>query len=222
MNKDPHERDLFLYDSHWGKRLLNLEPASNAPLLQKLIANNELTCHFDLIYFCGAVQALGLDFLPMYWQPRRGLIGSGATRQSLVGIELSLAFKAINLGDVSRIRTPQGVKSMYELLLAEIQLMGRLSILDSPYIRRVEGVCWNLNVKTGVADPVLVYKKANHDMYHFMTSGQENSLGFLDKVRMCRDVATGLMKLHACSPLFVALQCNTDSHSQFRYHTWRC
>lgn len=221
--RDPHDMDLFLYDSRLGKRLLNSEPAFNAPPPQTFTANNDMSCHFDLIYFCGAVQALGLDFLPMYWQPRRGLIGSGATRQSLVGVEVSLAFKAINLGDVSRIRTPRDLKSMYMFLLAEIQLMGRLPILDSPYIHKVEGVCWNLNIMTGVADPILVYQKANHgDMYHFMTSGQGKSLGFLDRVQICRDIALGLMTLQACSSLLIAPQNNTGTHSQIRHLTWRC
>ena len=215
--------DLFLYDSRTGKRLLNSEPAFNAPHPQTLMANDEMSCHFDLVYFCGAVQALGLDFLPMYWQPRRGLIGSGATRHSLIGMEFGLAFKAVNLGDVSRIRTSRDLKSMYMFLLAEIQLMSRLRILDSPYIHRVEGVCWNLNINTGVADPILVHKKANHgDMYHFMTSGQGKSLEFLDRVQMCRDVAMGLMTLQACSSLLIAPQYHTDTYSQIRYLTWRC
>ena len=224
MNEDSNEMELFQYDSRARRRILNSESTSNSSLRQTLTANDEMTCHFNLIYFCGAVQALGLDFLPVYWQPRSGLIGSGGTskiHQSLLALDLSLAFKAIALGDVARNRTTQDLKSMYLFLLAEIQHMGRKPILDSPYIHRVEGICWNLNVRTGAADPVLVYKKVKHgDMHRFMTSGQGSSLDFRERIEMCRDVAMGLMTLHACSLFFIALQCNSGSHYQTRYHTW--
>lgn len=104
-----YEMDLFLYDSHLGKRLFNSEPAFNATPPQKLTVNNEVSCHFELIYFCGAVQALGLDFLPMYCT----VLATNEEGSSDQGQQFSqvarwyrtqprLAFRAINLGNTGR------------------------------------------------------------------------------------------------------------------------
>jgi hypothetical protein len=226
MAKDAPENELCFYSSCSGKSLLNSDVLFNTFPRKKPGAKDDSSCHLNLIYFCGAVQALGLDFLPIYWQPQNGLIGGGGTsrvHQSLLNLELSLAFKAIDVGDISRARTGDDVERIYSLLLAEIQHMGWKPILNSPYIHKVEGVCWSLNKSTGVADPVLVFEKAPHgDMYHYMTCGKGKSLDLSDRLRMCRDVAIGLDTLHDCSKFFQCSQIRTMSvQCRTRYHSWR-
>jgi serine/threonine protein kinase len=211
MAQGAHETELYLFGSHSGKRLLDSDVLFHTLPPQEPAAKNEIPCHRNFIYFCGAVQALELDFLPISWQPQSGLIGRGGTseiHQLLLSLETSLAFKAIDVGDISRTRTAEDLENIYSLLLTEVQHMGRKSILSSPYIHKVEGVCWSLNKRTGVVDPVLVYEKTRHgDMYRFMTSGQGKSLDISGRIKMCRDVAIGLETLHACSRFFIAPEC---------------
>lgn len=211
MAQVTHETELYLFGSRSGKHLLDSDVLFHTFHQQKPTAKDEISCHRNFIYFCGAAQALELDFLPISWQPQSGLIGRGGTsniHQSVLNLELGLAFKAIDVGDISRTPTTEDQENVYSLLLAEIQMMGRKPILDSPYIHRVDGVCWNPNKRTGAVDPVLVFEKSHHgDMYRFLTSGQGKSLDLSGRIKMCRDVAKGLETLHACSTCFIAPQC---------------
>lgn len=119
----------------YGKRLLDFDLLFSTISQQEVAAKEEIACDRNLNCFLGAVQALELDFLPITYQPQSGLIGQGGTskiRQSLLSSDHSLAFKAIDIGDVSRTRTPENLNAMYSLLLAEMQHMEKKVILESP------------------------------------------------------------------------------------------
>jgi hypothetical protein len=210
MAKDASQNALHIYSSYSGKNLLSSDVLFNTFPRKELGVKGDFLCHLNLINFCGAVQALEIDFHPICWQPQNGLIGGGGTsqvNQSLLSLELGLAFKAIDVGDTSRARTDDDEKHIFSLLLADIQHMGRKSILNSPYIQRVDGVSWSLNKRNRVADPVLMFEKAPYgDMYHFMTGGKGKSFDISDRLRMCRDVAIGLETLHNCSKFLNALR----------------
>ena len=216
MAQTQHEDELYLCESRSDKRLFSSDILFRTPRRRRSATESESESadHQNFIYFCAAVQALELDFLPITWQPHAGLIGRGGTseiRQSLLSLEVSLAFKAIHVRDDLRTRTDEGLESIFSLLMAEIQHMGMKAIRNSAYIHKVEGICWSVNRDTGVVDPILVYEKARYgDMDYFVTSGQGKSLDLLGRVKLCRDVAVGLETLHCCSRSCTALRSETS------------
>lgn len=197
------ESQLCSFDSHPGKHLLDSDVLFQTALRKEPALEEYHACHRDLIYFCGAVQVLRLDFLPVTWQTHGGLVGQGGTskiRQSQLTSDISLAFKAIDVGGATSTRNVKDSENIYSLLMAEIQYMEMQPILDSPYIHRVEGICWSVNTTTGCLDPVLVYERTRHgDLYRFMTSGSGRSMDVPERIGVCRDIATGLKTLHDCS-----------------------
>jgi hypothetical protein len=194
------DKETYLIESHSNKRLFSSDELFPTLSLQNPSTDNENPEHLNLIYFCATAQALELDFLPIKWQAHNGLIGVGGTseiRQSQVSYEVSLAFKSITAKSNSYARNNED-KSVYLLLLAEIQHMGLKNMQDSAYVHKVEGICWDLNQRTGAVSPVLVYRRAQHgDLYHFLDSGGGKSLSFWDRVKLCRKIGIGLEALHA-------------------------
>lgn len=162
MAKDASENELHIFSSYSRKNLLHSDVLFNTFPRKELGVKDDSSCHLNPISFCGAVQALELDFLPICWRPQSGLVGGGGTswvNQSLLSLELSLAFRTTDVSDTSRARTADDEKHIFSLLLADIQHMGRKPILNSPYIHNVEGVSWTLHKRTRIADPVLFSRR---------------------------------------------------------------
>lgn len=206
MAEFTHYTEFCAYGSQFGKRLLSSDVLfqSSSAIQSAVGAGPQSHCNF--IYFCGLVQGLGLDFLPITWQPYVGLGGSGATskiRQSLLGTDLSLAFKSISVSDTSRSYTSSEKQIIFALFIAEIKPMANRAVLMSPYIQHVDGICWSLSNSTGAVDPVLVYERASYgDLYHYMSSDEgEKAENIFASIKTCRDIAIGLHTLHCCGEL---------------------
>ncbi|OAL51489.1 hypothetical protein IQ07DRAFT_563599 [Pyrenochaeta sp. DS3sAY3a] len=203
MAEFTHNTEFYAHGSQLGKRLLSSDVLFQSSSAIQSVAGAGPIAHCNFIYFCGLVQGLGLDFLPITWQPYVGLGGSGATskiRQSLLGTDLSLAFKSISVSDTSRAYTPSEKQILFALFISEIKHMANRAVLMSPHIQHVDGICWSLSSNTGAVDPVLVYERASHgDLYHYMSSGEgEKAKNIYARIETCRDIAIGLHTLHSC------------------------
>jgi hypothetical protein len=197
------QTDLYMFGSQSGKRTLYSDVLFQTSVRPTRTTGVPETDHCNFIYFCAEAQALGIDFLPIAWQPHVGLGGIGGTskiQQSLLSVDFSLAFKSIDLGGVPQARRYDELRAMYSLLRSEIQHMRDPRVLRSPHIMLVDGICWSINSVDGVIDPVLVYERAAlGDLYLYMTSGDGRSLDIETRIKICRDIATGLETLHECS-----------------------
>lgn len=199
------QTDLYMFGSQSGKRVLYSDVLFQTSLEPTQTTGVSETDHCNFIYFCAEAQALGIDFLPITWQPHIGLGGTGGTskiQQSLLSVDFSLAFKSIDLGGILRARQHHELRTMYSLFRAEIQHMGEPRVLHCPHIMLVDGICWNISSADGVVEPVLVYERAVlGDLYHYMTSGEGRSLDIEARIKICRDIAIGLETLHECGRL---------------------
>jgi hypothetical protein len=195
--------DFYMFHSQSGKRVLYSDVLFQTSLGPVQTTKVPETDHSNFIYFCAEAQALGIDFLPITWQPHIGLRGIGGTskiQQSLLSVDLSLAFKSIDIGSVPGARQHQEFRTIYSLFRAEIQHMRDPRVLRCPHIMLVEGVCWNIDSVDGFVNPVLVYERAVlGDLYDYMTSGEGRSLDIETRIKICRDIAIGLETLHECS-----------------------
>jgi hypothetical protein len=151
----------------------------------------------DLIAFLSIVQKCNVDYLPVSWQPSLGTLGvggSGTINQSTFDAENPLAFKRFHdNGDADGDFLP---------LISEVLILSQPHIQSHPNIVNLKGVCWEIKPKTEKAVPVLVFEKASWDLQQFMNADEGISLSIDDRLKICADVGSAIMALHAYSMLF--------------------
>lgn len=154
--------------------------------------------HCDFLSFLGIAQNLGIDFLPITWQPALDNIGQGATaevRQALIALQTSFAFKRFLPSEPTL--SIQEESKILRALIAEILVLGHQSVRDHPNVLRLEGVCWDVNPKDDKILPVLVFQKARYgDLHTFMELDSGMKLTLEDRLDLCADIATAIMLMH--------------------------
>ena len=80
--------------------------------------------------------------------------------------------------------------------------MSQPHIQSHSNIVNLEGVCWEIKPKTEKAVPVLVFEKASWDLQQYMNADEGISLSIDDRLKICADVGSAIMTLHAYSMLF--------------------
>ena len=178
----------------------------------------------DLITFLGVAQKLGLEFLPITWQPALDSVGQGATaeiREAIVTTKFSFAFKR----PISRFSfdSEESENPLLRCLIDEISILSHPLIRKHPNIVDLEGICWEIIAEKGMRisrevpigfsaggqgiRPVLVFQKSKHgDLYDFMVQGQGKNLDFSSRIDICIDVARAVSEMHSQSrPLFKAV-----------------
>jgi hypothetical protein len=150
--------------------------------------------HHDFISFLAVAQRLTIDFLPITWQPALDSLGVGGTseiRQSVINLHNSLAFKRNTLSTASE-------ASRYQTLISEISILGHPVIRNHANVITLEGICWDISVDDESVWPVLVFEKTEHgDMNQFLNSDVGKRMCFVERLKLCADVATALMAMHS-------------------------
>src|SRR5271154_3930657 len=123
---------------------------------------------YDFINFLAVAQWRDVDFLPITWEPALDSVGAGATaeiRQSLINLQLSLAFKRVHLERLC----PGHYRNAIRALISEALVLGHPVIRRHQNIIRLQGICWD--VRPDNVWPVLVFKKSQYgDLKRFMMS----------------------------------------------------
>ena len=167
---------------------------------------------YDLITFLGVAQQLGIDFLPITWQPALEYFGRGATAEiweAVMNLQASFAFKR------PLCRFKKLDSQMLSSLIAEISILGHPSIRKHSNIVQLEGISWQVfsgdgdsvskqepvfSAKEGGLVPVLVFEKTRHgDLYRFMTTDKGKQLGFAERLDMCVSIAGAVAAMHSSS-----------------------
>ncbi|OCK98961.1 uncharacterized protein K441DRAFT_693173 [Cenococcum geophilum 1.58] len=196
------QSELYLFSKQFSRPFLGSDVLFPTLPRQSGQRSGDNTCHLNFLYFCATAQKLLIDFLPISWQPRLGLIGCGGTakiHQSLLSLEFRLAFKAIDMIENSHARSAIDEERIYAALMSELRPFFKKSVWNCLFIHHPVGICWNVDKQNLTVDPVLVYENMHHgDMQQFFTSGQGREFTLSDRISMCRNVAEALKTLHAC------------------------
>ncbi len=168
---------------------------------------------FDLTTFLGVAQQYGIDFLPITWQPALDQIGRGATaeiRQNPMNLQTSFAFKRPLF--MSSFDIDEFESRILPSLIAEISILGSPTIRRHANIIHLEGICWEVLSKEGQnvsrkepilkseggIVPVLVFEKTKHgDLHRFMAHGAGGQLSFLERLRLCSEIAKAVAEMHS-------------------------
>jgi len=155
----------------------------------------------NLLSFLALAQHLEVDLLPITWQPfleRVGLGGTAELRQSLINLQLSLAFKRVKDSELAMLK--DGI--IFRRLMAEVSVLGHSAIKSHANIVPLLGLCWHV-IKcqsTWKIWPVLVFEKTPFgNLKEFILSKPAQKLGFDEKVHLCAGVATAIRDMHASS-----------------------
>jgi hypothetical protein len=154
-----------------------------------------------LISFLALVQQLEVDLLPITWQPFLDRVGEGGTaeiRQSLINLQMSLAFKRIKDSELAMLDE----SIIFHRLMAEISVLGHASVRGHPNIVSLLGVCWQVigNNVAWKAWPVLVFEKTPFgNLKEFAQSEMGQKLHPHDKVQLCGDIAMAIRDMNASS-----------------------
>jgi len=146
----------------------------------------------DLITFLSIVQKYNVDFLPITWQPALGNLGKGGTgtiSQSTFSTDRALAFK----------RFHDNGKSAQDFLpiMSEVLILSQPPIQNHSNIVDLEGICWEIKPRTEKAVPVLVFQKAAWDLQQFMNVQEGINMSINDRLKICADIGSAIMALHA-------------------------
>ena len=170
---------------------------------------------YDMITFLGVAQKLGIELLPITWQPALDRIGHGATaeiRESVATVDFSFAFKRPCIRSWFDIEEFE--ERVLPCLMDEISILGHARIRRHPNIIDLEGICWEIVARKGMRMsreipvdfstgyqgivPVLVFQKSKYgDLYHFMMQGGGTELGFSDTIDICIDIARAIAEMHS-------------------------
>ena len=172
---------------------------------------------YDLITFLGVAQKLGIEFLPITWQPALDHIGRGATaeiREAVMSLRASFAFKHPIFR--SSFSSEEFENRILPSLIAEMSILADPSIRRHPNIIQLQGICWEVlsgggepvsrdkpieSEKGGIV-PVLVFEKANHgDLSSFMMHSAGKQLSFRDRLEICTAIAKAIGAMHSISKL---------------------
>lgn len=148
--------------------------------------------HYDFISFLSFARFHRVDFLPNKWDGNRNSLGRGATgdvKQSVVSLTTSFAFK--------RFINPNK-ETMFRELISEVSLLKQIPVRGHPNIVDLEGISFELDDDTGEATPVLVFKRAQFgSIRSFLETGGGRQLGFVKKLKLCSEIGSAIMALHA-------------------------
>ncbi len=158
--------------------------------------------HHDLIDFLGLAQFYEVDLLPITWQPALEGLGDGRTAnvsQSLLNIQMSLAFKRAFPTESENQRHWDGESSIFPRLCTELSILAHPPLRNHPFIVRLEGFCWELHLDSFGILPVFVFEKAHGgNLQKFMSSEQGGNLTFAERKALCIQIAHALMTMHSC------------------------
>ena len=146
----------------------------------------------DLIAFLSIVQKCDVDYLPITWQSALstlGVGGSGTISQSTFITDKPLAFK--------RFRQSEDSDGDFLPLMSEVLILSQPPIQNHPNIVDLEGICFEIKPKTEKAVPVLVFQRALWDLQQFMNEREGMDMVFEDRLKICADVGSAVMALHA-------------------------
>jgi hypothetical protein len=149
----------------------------------------------DLIAFLSVVQKYKVDFLPITWQPALNNLGQGASgtiSQSTLATDISLAFKRFDYSDSG------DTDNAFFPIISEVLILSQPTVRSHPNIVNLEGVCWEIKPNTEKAIPVLVFEKAAWDLQQFMNVREGMAMTANDRVKICADIGSAIMALHAC------------------------
>jgi hypothetical protein len=145
----------------------------------------------DLITFLSIVQKCKVDFLAVMPQPALGALGeggSGTVGQATVTNDMSFAFKQFHgSGDSDDFYLP---------LISEVLILSQPPIQNHPNIVNLEGVCWEINPRSHVVLPVLIFEKAAWDLQQFMNVSEGMNLSIDRRLDICADIGRAIMALH--------------------------
>ncbi|KAF7552666.1 hypothetical protein G7Z17_g4180 [Cylindrodendrum hubeiense] len=153
--------------------------------------------------FISLCQAREVDFFPITWSAglgETGRGGQGSVYQSDLTSSLGLVFKRWKWAATggSTLRFPiddEALEKMYRGLMAEILILTEPAIRECPYIIAVEGVCWE-RIRLTDFTPVLVFERASFGDLAGYVSNYGNKLSLIDRLRLCAQIARGLLVLH--------------------------
>jgi hypothetical protein len=169
----------------------------------------------DLIAFLSIVQKFNIDFLPITWQPALGNIGkggSGTISQSTLITEIPLAFKRFHMDGES--------DDDFLPLMSEVLILSQPPIQKHLHIVNLEGICWDIKTRTEKAIPVLVFERAAWDLQQFMNVHDGMNMSIDDRLKICADIGSAIMTLHAYGLIFHRLLPG-GSLTGCRCNSWR-
>ena len=146
----------------------------------------------DLIAFLSIVQKCDVEYLPMTWQPALGTLGeggSGTISQSTYLAGRPLAFKRFHHSEDS--------DGDFLPLMSEVLILSQPPIQNHPNIVDLENICWEIKPTTEKAVPVLVFRRASWDLRQFMNVREGMDMVFEDRLKICADIGSAVMALHA-------------------------
>jgi hypothetical protein len=160
----------------------------------------------QFIDILGIAQQYVLRILALTWTPELDIVGRGATaeiHEAFANAQIDLAFKRF----IPTALEP-GEEPSLELLVAELSVLAvarwQLHILN------LEGICFEVR-EDGRVWPVLVFQKSRYgDLYKFMNRGAGKELSFIDRLKLCADIAEAIETMHSigkarifCPPLVI-------------------
>lgn len=167
---------------------------------------------YNLITFLAIAQKLEIDFLPIIWQPALSKVGAGGTaeiRQSLIHLQMSFAFKIVHdaawIDEIDESQRPKEMKTVFQVLISEIIVLGHPSVREHPNIISLFGICWHI-LPSGCVWPGLVFEKtALGDLWSFAESEEGKNISIETRLKLCADVATAIRDLHQSSKMNLSL-----------------
>lgn len=151
----------------------------------------------DFLSILGIAQKLGIDFLPIIWQPALDTAGEGATaeiRQSLINVQTSFAFKRFKRRWEFHSAADH---SNFQRLYFEMLTLGQPEIRRHPNITRLEGLCWDISHDRKEVWPVLVFEKTSFGDLTKWSASKEGKTASIDvRLSICADVANAVRHLH--------------------------
>lgn len=180
----------------WG---LNLTTEASQSSTSSSRADNIFdSFHYDFISFLSIAQFHHVDFFPNTWDHDRISLGRGATgdvKQSIVNLKTSFAFKRFTDPN----NTNPNKEVMFRALISEVTLLMQTTIRSHPNIVDLEGITFELASDAADVWPVLVFKRAQFgSIRSFMETGGGRQVGFLHKIKLCAEVGSAIMAMHAC------------------------
>ena len=149
--------------------------------------------HYDLISFLGLMQQLGVDLLPIKWQPaleNLGIGGSANISQAILNASTSFAFKRLLIGGVD-------VETCFKRLAKEAFILRQIPLAHHKHLIRLEAYCCEILKKPERILPVLIFEKFPlGNLQDFLLSAEPSNITFSERLSFCADIADALSALH--------------------------
>lgn len=97
--------------------------------------------------------------------------------------------------------------------MCEVSVLGHPLVRSHPNIIRLEGVCWDVSFDEDEVWPVLVFEKARYgDLRKFISTKTGGSINWVDRVKLCADIATAIMLMHSSRKRTMPLMSDIIGH----------